>query len=380
MAIVNTHYRFCAKGGALPKFTYTGEYNVRDDGVVELLTSGTLVFLDPAVIDIFCVGGGGVGGSFIAGGLTQMGAPGGAGGYTATVLKQSVAGSYTITIGAGGKRGAIDGTETNFGNVITAQGGKGVAQNISSSAKLNGVDGGSGSGGGVKSKSDYGMGGSDGQNGENGYPTSIKGGAGQGSTTREFGEINAKLYAGGGSGGRYMVSTIPIVTPGGPGGGGAGGWTGNVDGTYQAPSAGGANTGGGGGGGMVLAGYAGEANSRPGAAGGSGIACFREALELPELAGTWVLNERLYASESHVQALNMNYTLTTTILGTITECTQINDTGTYVFFNKGGSENTNYNFSTNTWTRGVPTITIIDPGTANDKFRAWLASNATKQS
>ena len=34
MAIVNTHYGFCAKGGAL-NFTYTGEYNVRDDGVVE---------------------------------------------------------------------------------------------------------------------------------------------------------------------------------------------------------------------------------------------------------------------------------------------------------------------------------------------------------
>lgn len=274
--IVNAGYRGKVGAGA-PKFTYTGQYNVRKDGVVELLTSGTLVFLNPAVIDIFCVGGGGAGGSFIAGGLIQQGAPGGAGGYTATMLKQSVAGSYTIIIGEGGRRGAIDGTETNFGNVITAQGGNGAAQNINNSTKLNGVNGGSGSGGGVKSKSDYGMGGSDGQNGENGYPTSIKGGAGQGSTTREFGEINAKLYAGGGSGGRYMVSPSPIVTPGGPGGGGAGGWTGNVDGIYQAPSAGGANTGGGGGGGVVLAGYPGEANSRPGAAGGSGIACFRAA-------------------------------------------------------------------------------------------------------
>lgn len=107
MAIVNTHYGFCAKGGAVPKFTYTGEYNVRDDGVVELLTSGTLVFLNPAVIDVFCVGGGGAGGSFSAGGLIQRGAPGGAGGYTATVLNQSVAGSYTIIIGEGGRRGPL---------------------------------------------------------------------------------------------------------------------------------------------------------------------------------------------------------------------------------------------------------------------------------
>lgn len=49
----------CAGGKPQLKFTYTGDYVVRDDGVVELLTSGTLVFLDPAVIDIFCVGGGG---------------------------------------------------------------------------------------------------------------------------------------------------------------------------------------------------------------------------------------------------------------------------------------------------------------------------------
>ena len=63
MAIVNTHYGFCAKGGAAIKFTYTGEYNVRDDGVVELLTSGTIVFLEPKVIDLFMVGGGGKGGS-----------------------------------------------------------------------------------------------------------------------------------------------------------------------------------------------------------------------------------------------------------------------------------------------------------------------------
>ena len=62
MAIVNTHYGFCAKGGSALNFTYTGKYNVREDGVVELLTSGTLIFLSPAVIDRFMVGGGGAGG------------------------------------------------------------------------------------------------------------------------------------------------------------------------------------------------------------------------------------------------------------------------------------------------------------------------------
>ena len=58
--IVNAGYRGKV-GAAVPKFTYTGQYNVRKDGVVELLTSGTLVFLNPAVIDVFCVGGGGRG-------------------------------------------------------------------------------------------------------------------------------------------------------------------------------------------------------------------------------------------------------------------------------------------------------------------------------
>lgn len=52
----------CAGGKPKLKFTYTGDYVVRDDGVVELHSSGALVFLKPAVIDVFMVGGGGMGG------------------------------------------------------------------------------------------------------------------------------------------------------------------------------------------------------------------------------------------------------------------------------------------------------------------------------
>ena len=65
--IVNAGYRGKV-GAAMPKFTYTGQYNQRDDGVVELLTSGTITFLNPAVIDIFCVGGGGGGAAVSVGG------------------------------------------------------------------------------------------------------------------------------------------------------------------------------------------------------------------------------------------------------------------------------------------------------------------------
>ena len=77
MAIVNTHYGYCG-GSKAPKFTYTGTYNVRKDGVVELLTSGTIVFLNPATIDLFLVGGGGAGGSGIPG--ATLGGWGGGGG------------------------------------------------------------------------------------------------------------------------------------------------------------------------------------------------------------------------------------------------------------------------------------------------------------
>lgn len=383
--IVNAGYRGKI-GAAAPKFTYTGKYNVRKDGVVELLTSGTIVFLEPKVIDVFCVGGGGAGNSGKSADSTtsNMGYGGGGGGYTRTVRSVNVSAntSIPVTIGAGGipfllggSGAGVSGGETTFGTFVSVKGGKGKQAVDEQTSRVFGNNGGSGGGGGVRSNSGYGSGGYDGNNGESGYPVSNQGGTGQQYTAREFGEAGGKLYAGGGGGGRYMISTTPIVSLGGAGGGGSGAWAGGSDELTQAAAAGVANTGGGGGGGASR-----TWNSRvlP-ASGGSGIVCFRDAQELPGLAGTWVLNERLYASESHVQALNMNYTCTTKS-GTTTGCNQINDTGNYVFFQKGGSEYARYNFSTNTWaTSGAPTITIIDPGTASEEFHKWLASNATKQ-
>lgn len=272
--IVNAGYRGKV-GAAVPKFTYTGNYNQREDGVIELLTSGTITFLSPAVIDIFCVGGGGAG-SAVSRTNSSNGAPGGGGGYTQTALKQTVTGSYDITIGAGGdnKSESITdrhGRATSFGSVLTANGGK--AKGAYSSTDFRGADGGSGGGGGVASNSDYGMGGSDGNNGESGYPDndSHAGGIGQGYTTREFGEQNGKLYAGGGGGGRYIYGSTTIVSPGGYGGGGSGAWAGSDN--SQAAAAGVANTGGGGGGGA----RGGITVVQLGASGGSGIVCFRLA-------------------------------------------------------------------------------------------------------
>lgn len=366
------------KKSNVPAFVYTGKYNVRDDDVVELLESGDITFVEDGVIDVFMVGGGGGGKSSSGSSDQGYGYAGGAGGYTRTVRRINVAANTNIpvTIGAGGATSdnGEPGGASGF-NTFSVSGAERIPSTGYTQAAT--TKGGSGGGGGVRSNSDYGAGGTDGNNGESGYPiNSSAGGNGQGFSTREFNESTGKLYAAGGGGGRYISAQTPVISPGGTGGGGSGAWSGSSTSSYQVAAAGVANTGSGGGGGATPGGTVSYAL---GASGGSGIVCFRAAQELPELAGTWVLNERLYASEAHVNAIKMKYTCKYKG-GETTDCTQINDTGNYVIFNKGGSEITKYTFSTNTWTRGAPTITIIDPGTANDEFRAWLASNATKQS
>ena len=268
--IANTHYGYVGKGGGVPKFTYTGNYNVRDDGVVELLTSGTLVFLNPAVIDLFMVGGGAAGYADNITGGANRGYGGGGGGYTATHKAIQVANSYDIVIGDGGiyfNGSRRDGGSTKWGNLFSVEGGK------ASTKDVNGGAGGSGGGGGVISNSDYGAGGSDGANGENGNAVDTSGGSGQGTTTREFGEPTGKLYGGGGGGGRYMAAQSAVVSPGGSGGGGTGAWAYSSS-LHQVAAAGVANTGGGGGGGAHRYG---SYNPTRGASGGSGIVCFRVA-------------------------------------------------------------------------------------------------------
>lgn len=367
----------CAGGKPKLKFTYTGDYVVRKDGVVELLTSGTIVFLEPKVIDVFMVGGGGKGGRCV---MTNSPAyytaqGGGGGGYTRTLKRLAVQGSYEINIGAGATAASVDGGSTAWGSAYTVPGGKSASEIPSApTAAGQGRAGGSGGGGAVISNSDYGTGGSDGNNGEQGYFGGVTGGTGQGYTTREFGEATGKLYAGGGGGGRYMVSQTPIVSMGGPGGGGAGGWAGNASGQLQSPSAGGANTGGGGGG--AAANYTG---GMQGGSGGSGIVCFRDAQELPELAGTWVLNERLYAPESaFTETVSFQAAAPD---GGLTNVSKIFTENAKLKYNIQTSISiyTMYDFSTNTWDHKYPKWTFPSGATASDDFITWLAANATKQ-
>lgn len=258
----------CPGGGkSKPDFYFNGNYQEREDGVIELLSSGTIRFYKKTKLDLFLVGGGagGTAGSSSYSSGANSGT-GGGGGYTRTVMEYEppVGEDITVTIGNGGAVRTAGGA-TSFGTYSVNGGSAGNAK---------GGDGGSGgAGAGSQSHSSGGgRGGSDGGNGAtriSGYP----GGSGQGTTTREFGEATGKLYAGGGgSGGAYAYSSRNSVA-GGEGGGGDGAYmTGGMGSDPEekvSAKAGTPNTGGGGGGG--------GAASVPtaGAKGGSGIVCFR---------------------------------------------------------------------------------------------------------
>lgn len=365
----------CAGGKPKLKFTYTGDYVVRKDGVVELHSSGTLVFINPAVIDVFMVGGGGMGGVMTNPGISS-GAGGGGGGYTATARKQSVSGSINVIIGQGAtsqshQSGKQYGGTTTFGSILSANGGESAyyTPQYEGTYALNGGAGGSGGG------SQSGTGGENGGDGQTvGFGSyNSKGGAGQGATTREFGEENGKLYAGGGGGG---VSQSAVVTPGGNGGGGSGGYK-LTSGHSQNPTAGADNTGGGGGGGATITG-----SGPNGAYGGSGIVCFRDAQELPELAGTWVLNNRMYAPENDVYFNNQQFKSGDASNPNRGTGINLSCTTSKIWYTSypSGYDVTVYTFSSNSWgSDKLNYITFPAGATASDEFRAWLASNATKQ-
>lgn len=254
-----------------PEFTYTGDYAIVDDSdnlisdfakwtgnwKIRFLTSGTLTFtnLNGAAdgIDLFLVGGGG-GSSTTSANVAASG--GGGGGYTvtATGIAVNVGTSYSIIVGAGGSVGTAGGVSSAFGK--TASGGN---AGVAARGDAKGGDGGSGGGAGGAWQQAGGNGGSD---GGDGISTGLgNAGAGQGTTTREFGESSGKLYSGGGGGGTFEAS----VSTGGAGGGANG--SDEANGISAA-----ANTGGGAGGAGVsnLYGYT-------GAKGGSGIVIARNA-------------------------------------------------------------------------------------------------------
>lgn len=244
-----------------PVFTYSGNYELIDDGIVDrnqnwrikFLTGGILRFTeDPGTLDVFLVGGGAGGNNWSGNNSNPMGGGGGGRTLTSKYVPQ-IETDYEIIIGAGGAKQTAGGNTTAFG--FTANGG-------SPGSNQAGGAGGSGGGAGIASTggSDKGgNGGSDGSNGSN--AGSNAGGQGQGTTTREFGDESGDLYAGGGGGGGQ-----DDYGRGGSGGGGDGAKM------NRQATAGQTNTGGGGGGG-----YTPYDNPTPSAAGGSGIVVIRNA-------------------------------------------------------------------------------------------------------
>lgn len=252
------------KHTVMPEFTYTGRYQLINDGRradgtqnwrIKFLTSGRLVFSKVVEnLTVFLVGGGG-------GGAAHGG--GGAGGYTTTQNVTATEGEeYQINVGNGGRGGVKEGDYN----------GKSGGQSSAFGARANGGGGGlhqdgmfgtyggsGGSGGGGFGSGNGGADGAGGTTGTKNYP----GGAGQGRTTREFGERGGTLYAGGGGGGTY--SEWGYVGGKGGAGGGANAHQGQFEEGHSAKS----NTGGGGGGGLK------QATGSDGGDGGSGIVVLR---------------------------------------------------------------------------------------------------------
>lgn len=221
--IKNVKIKFKYQSGS-PAITFTGgNKNIRIengnsiyDWKIYILNSGTLTFTDETPdIDVFLVGGG------AAGNYAWAKGAGGGGGYTKTISGLSIdpGTNYNIVVGTGGigsqtAGGMAGGATSAFG--YTASGGSALPSNGSYGGN-GGSGGGSGSHNGDRDNIwiTSGVGGKDGANGAGTKP-----GTGQGTTTREFGEIDGLLYATGGDGGLESPTTKTANT----GDGGDGGW------------------------------------------------------------------------------------------------------------------------------------------------------------
>ena len=214
-------------GQVYPVYEYTGQHELiiddesKGDWRIKFLTSGVFVMHHPQelAIDVFLVGGGGSGANNTQiDGVNYM-PKGGNGGRTKTIFRKILANQeYDIVIGAGGEgvtgnsiTGGNDGGTTSAFGDSAAGGMRGIPTNPS------GINGGSGGGGVISGSSPKAAGGSDGGDGTGGATLETKGGTGQGTTTREFGEPFGALYSSGGGGSTDNTNTM---SPGGAGSGG----------------------------------------------------------------------------------------------------------------------------------------------------------------
>lgn len=101
-----------------------------------------------------------------------------------------------------------------------------------------------------------------------------------------------------------------------------------------------------------------------------------EPTPTPILEGTWVLNERLSAPEKDFDEINLYFTFGTTRCSRIRTANRTH-LSAYKVMSGGGIDI--YQFNTNTWKSTNRNLTFETGATSSDEFRAWLASNATKQ-
>lgn len=215
-----------ASGGTV---TTSGNYKIHT-----FISSSSFVVANApngATIEVLLVGGGGSGGTGYAGG-------GGAGGYYYNSLMSISAGTYAVTIGAGGTStvgnlsAGTNGSDSTFNNVIAYGGGGGGAYNAIAVAKAR--DGGSGGGaaGAGTTSGNIGLG-SQGFNGGVGFGTSTSnalGGGGGGAGAVGTAAVGGVSGSGGvgllnpisGSTTGHLVGASYYFAGGGAGGGGVG--------------------------------------------------------------------------------------------------------------------------------------------------------------
>ena len=241
--------------------------------------SGTLTIDKAGFADILVIGGGGSGAE---GNVNYGGGGGGAGGYLAITNAYLIAGTLTVTVGAGGAPSTALGTYATPGNPSRlgdyyAVGGAPGMTPVTGGATFMAFVGGSGFGG---------------TGGETATRTGGTGLSGQGNNGGDgFGTISGSTTAGGGGGGAGAVGQNASSNTGGNGGagssssitgsaisrGGGGGGSGITGGS--ATDGGGAGSSGAGSNGTVnTGGGAGAGRGGDGGTGGSGVVIIRVAV------------------------------------------------------------------------------------------------------
>ena len=274
-----------------PSAIASGGTEIYADGgadVVHTFTrSGTFTVSVPTTARILLVGGGGAGGNTFGGG-------GGAGGMVEVSDVALAAGTYTVTVGAGGTPGSGQGCGGKGGNTSIAIGGVtlheaaggGGGGGWTSRAGVAGGSGGGGCGGNAGGAGTSGQGNAGATAGNN---SRSGGGGGAGEAGHAYTDSPAKRAGNGGDGAVSDITGMDVHYAGGGGGGGSanawdlydygfGGLGGGGDGGKGTAGAKGTDGLGGGGGGGGWTG-----SNQIGGAGGSGVLIIRHPMSAPDL-------------------------------------------------------------------------------------------------